>query len=75
MRSSIGKYPDNTLSVVVFPEPVPPLMIMFRRPLTHASMKRATRSLIVPKPIRSASVYGSTANFRIVRNGPPIARG
>ena len=66
---------DNTFSIVVLPVPVPPETTTLRRPRTHASMKCATCGVIDPNEIRSPIVYGSFENFRIVRNGPPIATG
>ena len=41
MRSSLGMKLDSVLSSVVFPQPVPPLMMMLRRALMHASMSIA----------------------------------
>ena len=41
MRSSSGMKEDMTLSVVVLPEPVPPLIRMFSRPRTQASRTSA----------------------------------
>ncbi len=38
-----------TLRVVVFPEPVPPEMMMLRRPRTQASRKSRTGGLKVPR--------------------------
>ncbi len=40
-RSSFGMKLDSVLSNVVLPQPVPPLMTMFRRALMHASMSMA----------------------------------
>ena len=40
---------DSTLSIVVFPVPVPPLTTTFSRPRTQASMKCAACAVIVPK--------------------------
>ena len=39
IRSSAGMKEDSTFSVVVLPEPVPPLMTMFSRPRTQASQQ------------------------------------
>ena len=52
--------------VVVFPEPVPPEMMMLRRPRTQAASKSRTCGVKVPKAMRSLSVNGSVANFRMV---------
>ena len=48
---------------------------MFSRPTTQASMKRAKVEVKVPLVTRSSTSSGSLANFRTVRNGPPMARG
>ena len=37
MRSSCGMKLDSVFSSVVLPEPVPPVMMMLRRALMHAS--------------------------------------
>ena len=55
--------------------PVPPLMMMFRRPRTQALRKSRTCSLMVPKEMRSRSVKGSAANLRMVRSEPSRATG
>ena len=64
-----------TLSVVVFPEPVPPEMTMLRRPRTQALRKSRTAGENVPKAMRSASVNGSCENFRMVSMAPSSATG
>ena len=66
---------ESTLSVVVLPVPVPPDTMTLSRPTTQASTNRATAALIVPKLMRSSTWKGSEANLRMVRNGPPMARG
>ncbi len=75
IRSSPGMNDDKTFSKVVLPVPVPPLTTTLSRPRTQQSVKCATCSLIVFIPTRSSTVNGSARNRRIVRNGPPIARG
>ena len=45
------------------------------RPFTQASRNWATVRENDPKLIRSSTVKGSLANFRMVRNGPPMASG
>ena len=72
MRSSSGMKLESTLSSVVFPVPVPPLTTMLRRPRTHWLMKCATCGVNEPKLMRSSTLYGSFANFRMVMNGPPM---
>ena len=42
MRSLSGIIDDSTLSSVVLPLPVPPLMRMFMRPVTQAARKSPT---------------------------------
>ena len=75
IRSSDGMNDDSTLSVVVFPAPVPPDTMMLSRPRTQASRKAAVCGLSEPKVIRSSTVSGSVANFRIVRADPSIDSG
>src|SRR5581483_1782452 len=75
MRSSWGMNDDSTLRAVVLPVPVPPLTMMLSRPLTQASRNWATVREKEPKLMRSPTVNGSLANFRMVRKGPPMASG
>ncbi len=75
IRSSAGMNDDSTLSIVVLPVPVPPEMSTLRRPTTQAWRNLATCGDMLPKPMRSSTVYGSAENFRMVRKGPPMARG
>ena len=75
MRSSVGMNDDSTFRVVVLPVPVPPETMTFSRPTTQAWRNRAAWALRVPNRIRSSIWYGSLENFRIVRNGPPMASG
>ena len=58
MRSSVGMYDDTTLSSVVLPVPVPPLIRMLRLPRTQTSRKSAACWLSVPSRTRSADVNG-----------------
>ena len=67
--------PEQTLSRVVLPAPVPPEMTMFARARTQAWVKDAPSWVMVPKPIRSETWYGSLENFRIVSSGPSSAIG
>ena len=41
----------------------------------QACRKRAAWAFSVPKRIRSSIWSGSVENFRMVRNGPPMASG
>ena len=75
IRSSAGMKDDTTLSRVVFPEPVPPEMMMFRRPFTQSARKSRTLGLNVPNAIRSLSVNGSVENLRMVSMAPSRAIG
>ncbi len=53
MRSSVGMNDEQTLSIVVLPVPVPPLISMLARARTQERMKAAASSLRVPKATRS----------------------
>ena len=75
IRSSAGMNEESTFSVVVLPEPVPPLITMFSRPRTHACSSSATCSVMVPNEMRSPTVNGSAANLRIVSSEPSSAIG
>ena len=61
--------------MVVFPEPVPPDTTTFSLPSTQARSKFAISGVKVLKPIRSFTVKGSLANFRMVIDGPFNANG
>ncbi len=75
IRSSLGMNDERTLSVVVLPEPVPPETKMFRRASTQALRKSNISGVAVPKRIRSSTVNGEAANFRIVMTGPTSESG
>ena len=75
IRSSFGMNEERTLRVVVLPEPVPPDTKTFRRASTHAFRKSNISGVAVPKRIRSSTVKGEAANFRIVMTGPTSERG
>ena len=66
---------DSTLSVVVLPAPVLPDTMMLSRPRTQASRKSAVCALSEPNSIRSSTVSGSAANFRMVSTEPSTASG
>ncbi len=70
MRSSPGIAPDSAFSVVVFPEPVPPLTRIDARAATHTASSSATATGIVPRATRSRSENPSRRKRRIVRHGP-----
>ena len=58
MRSLLGMNEESTFSVVVLPEPVPPLRKMLRRASTHACRKSNISGDAVPKPIE---IFGGEA--------------
>ena len=66
MRSLAGIIDDNTLSKVVLPVPVPPLMRMFMRPVTQAARKSPTWLVRVPSRTRSSRVSTRWVNLRMV---------
>src|SRR4051794_41958913 len=70
MRSSFGMNDDSTLRVVVLPEPVPPDTNTLRRASTAARRNSNMSGVAVPNRIRSSTVNGLAANFRIVMTGP-----
>jgi hypothetical protein len=75
MRSSDGMKLDSTFSVVVLPAPVPPDTRMLRWPRTQEARKSAAARVMVPKPTRSSTSYGSVENLRTVRSEPSTASG
>ena len=66
---------DNTLSNVVFPEPVPPDTNIFNFPLTPASRKPAISGDNDPNFIRFSMVRGVSEHLRIVMVEPQSAKG
>src|SRR5713101_5324786 len=66
---------ESTFSVVVLPEPVPPLTTIEIRDRTQARMKFAMSWFSVPKFTRSCTLYGTRENFRIVMLEPCTASG
>ena len=74
-RSLSGIKEERTLSVVVFPEPVPPEIKMLSFASTQVLRKVAASSGNVPNEIRSSIVNGSAENLRIVRIAPSRAIG
>ena len=75
IRSPSGIRKDRRLSRVVFPEPVPPEMIMFRRAATQARRNSTIFSVIEPNSTSSLSPRRSLANLRMVIEGPSMATG
>ena len=73
-RRDQGMYIPRQLSVVVFPEPVPPAMTKFAGRLSNLRSRpiimAAKRELTVPKLTRSIIVSGSSLSFRMVSVGP-----
>lgn len=65
----------STLSNVVLPAPVPPLIRMLQRRWTAPSRNTSISSLKVPDASRSVACSGSLRNLRIDRQGPSSASG
>ena len=74
-RSSAWMYRERLLSSVVFPEPVPPLMMMLHRACTAADRKSITPWGNAPWRIRSSTVSGLEPNRRMDMAGPSSASG
>ncbi len=70
IRSSPGIAPERALSVVVLPEPVPPLTSTEARAATHIASSSASSAGSVPPPTRSRSEKPSRRKRRTVRQGP-----
>ena len=75
IRSSAGTKEDSTFKVLVLPEPVPPLIKMFRWPRTQARSSSAVGAVKVPNLMRSSTPNGSVENLRIVSSEPSTASG
>ena len=75
MRSCSGMKAESALSIVVFPEPVPPEMTRLTLETTAARRKPAAASLRLPMRIRSSMPKRSVWNLRIVITGRPTAIG
>ncbi len=75
MRSPPGMAPERALSVVVFPEPVPPLTRIEARPATATASSSATAAGSVPPATRSRSEKPSRRKRRMVRQAPPSESG
>ncbi len=74
-RSPSGMKFESTLSIVVFPVPVPPTTIIEILPRTHASRKTAASMDTEPREMRSCMTSARSGNFRMVSTGPRMARG
>ena len=61
---------DRTFRVVVLPEPVPPDTKTLRRASMHTRRNSNISADAVPNPMRSSTVNGLAANFRMVMTGP-----
>ena len=70
IRSSPGIAPDSAFSVVVLPEPVPPLTSTDARAATHSASSSATSPGSVPPATSSRSEKPSRRKRRTVRQGP-----
>ncbi len=75
IRSPSGIKEDNRLSRVVFPDPVPPEIMILRRAMTQARRNSIIFSVIEPTAISSFRPNRSWANFRTVMDGPSMVTG
>ena len=66
---------ESVFSSVVFPEPVPPEMMMLSRAFIAASISRSISGVKALNRSRSSWVSGFEPNIRIVRTGPSSASG
>jgi hypothetical protein len=70
IRSSPGMPPESAFSVVVLPEPVPPLTSTDARAATHSARNSASAAGSAPRTTSSRSEKPSRRKRRIVRHGP-----
>ena len=75
MRSRLGRKLLSTLRSVVFPEPVPPEMMMFFRTATQTARNRTMSGEMEPKRTRSPALSGVLENLRMVMEGPTSESG
>ena len=75
IRSSAGTNDDSALSVVVLPEPVPPLTRMLRRARTARASRSRSGGSHVPAATRSSALIPRARKRRTVRIGPSSASG
>jgi hypothetical protein len=75
-RSFSEMKPDNALSMVVLPEPVPPEMMVVTRAFTAAASSSAICGRSAPTSMSLLRLNGFLENFRIDTSGPstPIGR-
>ena len=66
---------EIALSRVVFPEPVPPLIRMLRRPATASSSRSRPAALSVPSSTSSSGPGRRAPKRRIETTGPSIESG
>ena len=70
MRSSPGIAPESAFSVVVLPDPVPPLTSRAALAATHRARNSASSGSSVPRATRSRRPKPSRRKRRMVRQGP-----
>ena len=75
MRFSLEMKLDRVFSSVVLPEPVPPLMTIFRRAFMAPSRNMTISGVNAPNLRRSSRVSGLEPKRRIVSDGPSSASG
>ena len=75
IRSSAGTNDESALSVVVLPEPVPPLTRMLRRARTARASRSRSGGSHVPAATRSSALIPRARKRRTVRIGPSGASG
>ena len=75
MRSPSGMNEDMTLSSVVLPEPVPPLITMFSLDFTAPRSTSMIGRGTEPKATRSSGMMGTTPKRRMETTGPSRASG
>ena len=75
MRSVLGMKLESVLRSVVLPEPVPPEMRMFKRPLIAPSKSITISGVKALKFSRSSSFSGLVPKRRMETHGPSNAKG
>ena len=75
IRSRSEMKPESTLSSVVLPAPVPPLISALSRALTQCDRKSSIGRVSARTVTRSSAFSRSAGNRRIDRSGPSTASG